>query len=545
MLQRQLARVRRRLFLQTLVSSLLWCWTGALVLLALWFLVQALLLEPAPARLRLITAGAALAAATALGIFIAVVRAPRRLAAALLLDDRFELKERVTTAILLPPGLDATPAAQALVADTNRRLADIRVGRRFPIRVAWQTGVAPLVAGALAVAAFNYAPAVSQAKSSEDRSNQPPANAPEIEQKVAALKKKPAEKRPLERAPSEELKRIEAELEQIANRPRTTKEQLKERIKEMTTLEDRLQNRERELAERTRSMREQLKQLDRMSGQTGSQEGPAKDLQKALSEGKLDKARQEIERLAKKLKDGSMSDKEKKQLERQLEDLQKKLERLAQQKDKVDELNRLHKEGKLNAEALKREMEQIKQDAKKLENLEKLAKSLQQVRQNLEDGKSVDAGQGMQGAADQMKDTELDEQEQQDLKEQLQRLQDAKDSMGQAMGDPNAPPGDGPGGEGIGAGRRPRGTEHATKSFETKAKGQFDKGKIIFDGYAPGSNFRKKTSAEMVGEIQQASQEAPEAIEQQRIPKAARDMAKGYFRNLGGHGTDTKPANPR
>ena len=38
----------------------------------------------------------------------------------------------------------------------------------------------------------------------------------------------------------------------------------------------------------------------------------------------------------------------------------------------------------------------------------------------------------------------------------------------------------------------------------------------------------------MTGEVRQASQEAPEAIEQQRIPKAARDMAKAYFRNLGG-----------
>lgn len=46
----------------------------------------------------------------------------------------------------------------------------------------------------------------------------------------------------------------------------------------------------------------------------------------------------------------------------------------------------------------------------------------------------------------------------------------------------------------------------------------------------------------MEGEIKQASQEAPQAIETQRIPKAARDMAKGYFRNLGGQ--DAKPNPP-
>ena len=74
---------------------------------------------------------------------------------------------------------------------------------------------------------------------------------------------------------------------------------------------------------------------------------------------------------------------------------------------------------------------------------------------------------------------------------------------------------------------------HATRSFEAKGKTPFDpKGKKIFDGYAPGQNFRKRSSAEIVGDIQQASQEAPEAIEQQRIPRAAQDMAKEYFQKM-------------
>jgi hypothetical protein len=85
-----------------------------------------------------------------------------------------------------------------------------------------------------------------------------------------------------------------------------------------------------------------------------------------------------------------------------------------------------------------------------------------------------------------------------------------------------------------GAGRRPLGEKKPTSSFETRAKGEFDKGKILFDGYAPGPSFKKKSSIEIAGEIRQASQEAPEAIEQQRIPRAAREMAKGYFRNLAG-----------
>jgi hypothetical protein len=87
--------------------------------------------------------------------------------------------------------------------------------------------------------------------------------------------------------------------------------------------------------------------------------------------------------------------------------------------------------------------------------------------------------------------------------------------------------------QGIGAGRRPLGKKTPFKSFDAKNKGDFDpKGKKIFDGYAPGQNFRKKGGPELIGDIKQASQEAPEAIEQQRIPKAAREMAKGYFQKM-------------
>jgi len=86
---------------------------------------------------------------------------------------------------------------------------------------------------------------------------------------------------------------------------------------------------------------------------------------------------------------------------------------------------------------------------------------------------------------------------------------------------------------GLGAGKRPLGKEKPFRSFDSKVKAEFDpKGKKIFDGYAPGEGFRKKTGAEIAGDIKQASQEAPEAIEQQRIPKAAREMMKSYYEKM-------------
>lgn len=81
--------------------------------------------------------------------------------------------------------------------------------------------------------------------------------------------------------------------------------------------------------------------------------------------------------------------------------------------------------------------------------------------------------------------------------------------------------------------RRPVDPESPNKPYDSQARTPFDpKGKKIFDGFAPGMNFRGKSSVEMEGEIKQAAQEAPEAIENQRYPKAAKDMVKGYFNNL-------------
>ena len=165
-----------------------------------------------------------------------------------------------------------------------------------------------------------------------------------------------------------------------------------------------------------------------------------------------------------------------------------------------------------------------------------------------------------------LNDKELD-----DLQDQLQRVQDAKraankgdksgdkDGNGGKDGDGKGKDGkdgegkDGRGGKGdgkgdtegdneggIGQGRRPQGKEGRYTSFEAKQKLDADwKGKKVFDGFAPGQNFKSKPGPEIAGEVKQAAQEAPEAIEQQRIPKAARDLAKGYFKNLGGQ--DDKP----
>jgi uncharacterized coiled-coil DUF342 family protein len=524
-LQLQIARVSRRLFWQTFLDTLAWCWTGALALAIVWFFAQPWVLNEPRVWLRWAVAGGLLGSASVLALVLAVLRAPSRLAAALSLDERFGLRERVTTSLTLAPEQVHTSAAQALLADVNQRIGQLDIGSRFPVGMSRSAAFVPAAALLLACVAFFYDPSQGQATlTGNDDGKKPPPNAAAIEQKMKELVKKREEKRPADKPKSEELQQLETKLEEIANRPRSTKDQLRERMQEMTALEEQMKKREREMSEKMQALKQQLKQLDRLGDREADREGPAKDLQKALKEGDLEKAKNEVERLAKKLEENELNDREKQQLLKQIQKLQEQMQNLAEQKDKEEELKKLAREGKLDAETLKRELENIKKDEQKMKELQDLAKKLGECKDCLQKGDSKSAAQKLQQAGNKLAKMDLDEEDLKDLREQLQKLQSAKDTAAGGQQKSSRP-----------GAKRPEAPESPFKSFESRNKVDFDaKGKKIFDGYAPGDNFKKRTTAEISGEIQQASQEAPEAIEQQRIPKAARDMAKDYFRNLGG-----------
>src|SRR5437588_2023306 len=115
--ERQLAVARRRLFLQTLLNRLVVAWTAALALAAVWFLAEPYLVEARPDWLRWAVAGGLVGLGTLAGLAWAVRARPSPLAAALSLDERFGLRERVTTALTLADRDRTSPAGQALLGD--------------------------------------------------------------------------------------------------------------------------------------------------------------------------------------------------------------------------------------------------------------------------------------------------------------------------------------------------------------------------------------------------------------------------------------------
>src|SRR5262245_34998979 len=144
-LEKQLGKARRRLFLGTFLASLAWAWVAALILAAVWFGVEPFLFTAPPAWLRWAVLGGLLAAGSAAALVLSLRWAPTTVAAALELDSRFGLKERVTTSLMLAPQQASSPAGQALLADAGSRVAPLHVGDRFPVPVPWKpTALLPL-----------------------------------------------------------------------------------------------------------------------------------------------------------------------------------------------------------------------------------------------------------------------------------------------------------------------------------------------------------------------------------------------------------------
>jgi hypothetical protein len=118
-LDRQVTRVRRRLFLQTLIRNLVWYWVAALALTAAWFLVQPLLLAEDLLWVRWWVFGGVALIATIAAVVIAIRRAPTAVAAALSLDERFALRERAVSAATTPQSCAASPPARRARACTR------------------------------------------------------------------------------------------------------------------------------------------------------------------------------------------------------------------------------------------------------------------------------------------------------------------------------------------------------------------------------------------------------------------------------------------
>jgi uncharacterized coiled-coil DUF342 family protein len=530
-----LKRVRRRLFAQTLVSSMLPCLAGALLAAAIWFVLQPLLLAELGTAWKWGVGGGLVCA----GLFAAILRArwhaPSLVSAALAVDGKFDLKERVTTYLTLSPAQLSSAAGEALREDVAQRIAALEPTGQFPVRVSWSAAMVPVCAAVLALTASFFEP-FWRAEGSPGKTV-PAATAKEIQNQLDNLKKVSLRKID-EQLQTEDLRELENAWDKLVKQPPPkTEDQIRERIKEMRDIQDKLNDRikkMKDLAAKNKDLKSQWQKL----GADPKASKEMKDLEDALAKGKLDKAMDALERLAKKLEDKKLTKEEEKQLADQLQALQEKLERLADQKEEKDKLKRDFEEGKITREELEREMDRVAQEAENLKDLQDLADLLGQCESCLGKG---GAASRLRRLAGKLKAIELTEEELRALLESQDKLDGACDALLLALNQCQGN-GDCDGKiNGLGQGRRPGGSRpkgedprdsqivNARQHAETDPNAQHH-----VTGFTKGGIFSRVPAREVGGAFKQAVQDAPDAIDRQRIPPDASDMAKGYFKNLGG-----------
>lgn len=535
---KQVARVQRRLFAQVLGESLCLAWALGLLLATLWFLARPLALRDSSEELRWGVACGILGLSTLGGIVLATLRRPNLIASALALDERLNLKERVTTFLTLPAETVDSPVGQALAHDVQSHLDGTRIASAFPLSISWRGLLMPFSACVLAAAAFFLDPMLAGLRfpSAAVATSLPKGtliDTTKIQEELDKLKKNVAERNQDSIPKSEELKELEKDFEKLVNQPlEKSDDKIRERVTEMRKLEDRMKERldgVRKEAEKVEALKNHLKALG-LDKENPLKEGAAKDFEEALKKGEFDKARAALEKLAKDLKNDKLDAKQQKELAEQFKKLNERMQKLMDKGDLKNQLKKDFMDGKINEEQLQKELDALQQ----LEDLRDIVGDLQE---NLGKADAKALGEKLDKAAKRFGEMELTDQEIQDLLRDQQEIRDAMRLLLDAL---DGEEGDGQEGNGMNGGGRPGGRRSAdpndpnSKVSPERTRVQVDaKGQQRVTGYARGGNFEKVPAKDIGGVFRQAAQEGPEAIDRQRIPEDAADIARDYFKKLG------------
>jgi hypothetical protein len=541
-LRRQIHRAQRRLILQSLAGKLAWCWCATLSAATiaigagkLWPIVD-----------DRIWALGCIGTALGLGALVALTwtwaRRPGALEAAVEIDRRYGLKERVSSALALDHEQSQTPIGRALVADAQARVKDIDVADRFRFLVDRRAAL-PL---APAAAAFVLAVLVGV------RTAQPPAEASaaqiaQVKRPAEALAKKLEEGR--KEAAEKGLKdadlilmRLEEAAKNLAEKNTADRKQT---LVALNDLAKQAEQRRKELVGGA-ELKQQLAQLKNL------EQGPAQKLGRALKTGDLPGAIKELDKLKEQLAGDKLDPQAREALTRQLEQMREALEnKVKAHKEAQDALKAQiaaeRRAGNMAAaEKLERQMEKLAAQMPQVDKLNQMAQQLSRAGESMKRGDAKQAADALAQLSEQLEGMQQEMQELEMLDGALDQVADCKNAMackecngegcaacqgeGNKLGDKWSRTDMARGG-GIGAGKRPE-SKNDTSFYDSQVKQNVGKGASIVTGQAEGPNRKGQVQEQIKLDLSAAEQQTAEALSGQRLPRDYRDHAKKYFDSL-------------
>jgi hypothetical protein len=546
-IKRQVGRAQRRLMLQQFFRVFGWSLFTTLLLAAIGLAVPRIwVLNVDPQVWDWSWIGGGIAAGLAMAAIWTYVIRRTGLDAAIEIDRRFGLKERVSSTLALTPDELGSDIGKALMTDAIRRVERIDVREQFRVSPTWRL-VLPL---APAIAVFVLALLPNAAMKQAEATTEPPA---EIKKQIKTATQKLQEKLRESQKKAEEmglkdtdvLKEVNKELDKLVSKDTADR---KDAMLKINDLAKEIEKRKQELggADKMRKELDKLKDIAK---------GPADKMAEALKEGDFGKAQDEMKKLNEELKAGNLSKEDQEKLAKQLEQMQQKMQQAMQDQKEARERLQQQIEQKLaegnigEAAKMQQQLDKMNENAKEQQQmLQQLADKLGMAAQALKEG-----GDPKQ-AAEQLDKLAKDLQMMQEQLEQLDNLQDVLDQLADAkdaMKCPNCQgegcaqcqgKGDGdklsksdkPGkgmGKGRGQGERPE--EETDKSFyDTRVAADPKAGQSVRIGDASGPNKAGKTQEAIKEEIRASLAKEPDALEDVTLPRDQRENAKQYFEKL-------------
>jgi hypothetical protein len=534
-LRRQVGRVYARLLVQRWFLTAPWTLTAGLTMAALGIAVDKLYPLGVPAVVWL-SLGAALGLVAAVVWVAWTRRGP--LDAAIELDRRFALKERVSSVLALDAAALASPAGQALLRDACEQASALDVREHFGLRPS-RWSLLPLLpaAGGVALALFVGSWSARQATATIA----PVAVKQQVREARKQLQKKLAELPKIAKkeglgATEQELKK----LEQAIQRSLDPKQDLdkKQALLKLNDLSQELQRRRSQMID-SQSLKRQLDDLKNL------QRGPADKFAQALKQGNLKQALEELERLKQELADGKLDQPAQEQLARQLEGMRQTLDKMAQAQEQAKEqLKRQIAEKRAagkngEADELQRQLDDLQQQSRQARQLEGMAQKFGQCAKCLRQGDANGARQQLEEMQGQLGELQQELAESDLLEQALDDIAQAKDAMncsrcggrgcaacqglagrnGQALG------------RGQGQGPRPE-EAGPTSAYDSAVKQKLGRGSAMVVDRVAGPNLKGGVQQEIATQFQEARNEAANPLTGQRLPKASQEQAKEYFDSL-------------
>jgi hypothetical protein len=532
---KQIRKARRRLIVQQFLAALIWCLFAALLAAAMAIGVQKWLLTNVDGWHWAVywLGGAVGTGLLAAMVWTWISRSPD-LEAALKIDRRFGLKERVSSALALTPDELQTPFGQALVDDARRRISKLEVAGQFPItldRRAWLPVVPAAVAFAFCFLADPTRPTQADAnantvavKKQIDDSVKP------LQSKLEERAKQAGEEGLKEAA--DLFKKIEEGTHDLAKKDNADPH---DAMAKLNDLAQQLEQRRDKLAEG-----EKLK--DQLAGMKNLPNGPGDKLARELKNGNFDKALKEIEKIQAQLSQGQLDPEKQKELAEQLNTMKDSLEKIADAHQKLEEelqkkLDQANKAGdKEAAKKLENQLQMMARKQPQMDQLRNMASKLGQAGQAMQQGNTGQAQAALSQLANGLAQTQQELAEMQMLETTLDEIDDAKaamngcncrgldDEISRRGGNSFADHGRAEGAEG----QRPE-AGGDTKFYDSKVKQNIGKGAAVITGLVAGPNAKGQVVEEIKNQVEAAKHDSADPLTGQRLPRQERDHVQQYF----------------